>query len=82
MPDGSEKKRVTNNPAMDTCASWSPDGKKIVFASYRGKYLGYWGIYVVNANGSGQKRITKCGGSERPNLSWSPFITSGIETEK
>jgi Tol biopolymer transport system component len=34
---------------------WSPDGKKIVFASGRD---GNWEIYVMNADGSNQTRLT------------------------
>jgi len=37
------------------CPSWSPDGEKIAFHSDRG---GYYEIYVMNADGSGQTRLT------------------------
>lgn len=53
--DGSEKKRITNNPAVDVFSSWSPDGRKIAFTSERD---GNDEIYVMNANGSGRKRLT------------------------
>ena len=35
---------------------WSPDGRKVVFSSRRD---GNWEIYVVNADGSGQRNLTR-----------------------
>jgi TolB protein len=51
--DGSGQTRLTFSGAADP--SWSPDGKKIVFASIRD---GNAEIYVMNADGSGQTRLT------------------------
>jgi dipeptidyl aminopeptidase/acylaminoacyl peptidase len=53
--DGSEQKRLTNNPASGMDPSWSPDGKKIAFVSYRD---GNPEIYVMNADGSEQRNLT------------------------
>jgi len=55
--DGSDQKRLTNNPAVDSTPSWSPDGKRIAFTSYRdGKKNSE--IYVMNADGSALKNLT------------------------
>jgi Tol biopolymer transport system component len=54
-PNGSNQTNLTNNPAYDVSASWSPDGSKIAFVSDRD---GNYEIYTMNANGSGQTRIT------------------------
>ena len=35
---------------------WSPDGQKIAFASKR---EGNWELYVMNADGSGQRNLTR-----------------------
>ena len=35
QPDGSGLVNLTQNPADDTDPTWSPDGQKIAFASYR-----------------------------------------------
>lgn len=54
--DGSELKRLTNNPAWDELPAWSPDGRKLAFQSIRN---GNWDIYVMNADGTEQKRLTR-----------------------
>ena len=66
--DGSERKRLTSDPALDAHPAWSPDGKKIAFATSR------WGdleLAVMNADGSGLTRLTTSPGlDDYP--SWSP----------
>ena len=47
--------RLTNNESADVDAVWSPDGKKIAFASDRD---GNFEIYTMNADGTNQTRIT------------------------
>jgi Tol biopolymer transport system component len=60
--DGSEQKRLTNNPDRDVGPSWSPDGKKILFFSMHGSQKKgrdrNFEIHVMNADGSGRKRLT------------------------
>jgi Tol biopolymer transport system component len=53
--DGSSQTNLTNNPALDSGAAWSPDGSRIAFYSDRD---GNYEIYVMNADGSGQTRLT------------------------
>jgi TolB protein len=52
--DGRDRRRVTQNPAPDYFASWSPDGTQVVFTSDRGGE----DLYVVGADGSGERRLT------------------------
>jgi hypothetical protein len=55
--DGSGQTNLSNNGALDSYSSWSPDGKKIAFSSTRAN--GEFDIYVMNADdGSGQTRLT------------------------
>jgi Tol biopolymer transport system component len=51
---GGKVTRLTRDPAQDTTPSWSPDGRRIVFASNRG---GRWRLFVMSASGSGQKPL-------------------------
>ncbi|MCL4267053.1 MAG: PD40 domain-containing protein [Anaerolineae bacterium] len=59
---------MTNNEADDGNPQWSPDGTRIVFESYRD---GQAEIYVMNADGSGQTRLTSNGAFDGM-PSWSP----------
>ena len=52
---------MTNNPAKDTDAVWSPDSKRIAFASDRD---GNIEIYVMNADGTGLERLTDTPGND------------------
>jgi TolB protein len=67
-PDGKDRRRMTNDPALDAHPAWSPDGKKIVFATSR------WGdleLAVMNADGSNLTRLTTSSGlDDYP--AWSP----------
>ena len=40
--------------------AWSPDGRKIAFLA--GATRNYWQIYVMNADGSGLRRLTRDAG--------------------
>ncbi|HEY2962180.1 MAG TPA: hypothetical protein VGJ37_07165 [Pyrinomonadaceae bacterium] len=66
--DGSDPKRLTNNPASDGDPSFSPDGSKIAFVSFRD---GNSEIYVMNADGTNQKRLTSYAASDAE-PAWSP----------
>ena len=60
--------RLTNTNAIDTSPSYSPDGSQIVFESDRG---GRQQLYVMNADGSDQHRISFGDGSYSTPV-WSP----------
>src|ERR1700730_13064626 len=76
-PDGSNVQRLTNNPAhyyFDP--AWSPDGSKIAFVRFSGTYNGsyytdiVYEIFVMNADGSDQRRLTQSRSDYSP--AWSP----------
>jgi TolB protein len=57
--DGTNDRQITNNNSVNEFASWSPDGKKIVFQTCRD---GNFEIYIMNTDGSKQCRITNDSG--------------------
>ena len=67
--DGSERHNITNNPALDTSATWSPSGKQIAFSSSREGRGGQ--IFVCDIDGANVRRIVKEGG-DAASPSWSP----------
>jgi TolB protein len=68
--DGTGQTNISNNPANDFGPSWSPDGTKIIFASYRDAITNR-DLYVMNADGSNPTRLTNDPEDETwP--SWSP----------
>jgi RHS repeat-associated protein len=70
--DGSGQINISNSTANDTQPSWSPDGSKIAFASDRDQ-VGFSSIYVMNANGTNQTRLTvSSSGRLDQQPAWSP----------
>lgn len=81
--DGTGIHRLTESPGEDGWPAWSPDGKRIVFSSVRddcrysdvedckttGDIGPYQTLYVMNANGSGQTRLSDVFGQF---ADWSP----------
>jgi Serine/threonine protein kinase len=69
--DGSDQRRLTNDPALDFTPALSPDGRRIAFTSQR---AGGFDIFVMNADGRAQRQLThftELGlGAIKP--SWSP----------
>ena len=69
--DGSNVRRLTNNPAIDTTPTWSPNGTQIAFTSDR---AGTPQIYIVGADGLNLRRITTNESyADRPTWSPAPF---------
>jgi TolB protein len=77
-PDGSGLSRLTDDPEADIDPSWSPDGSKIAFSSRRdqpatsgcGSTCNFE-IYVMNADGSGEARLTNDPATDQQ-PAWSP----------
>jgi len=58
-PDGSNIQRLTIGSGSNEHPSWSPDGRFIVFSSSR---EGGPAIYLMRADGSNQRKISKGNG--------------------
>ena len=74
--EGKNQRRLTNNRNQDRHPAWSPDGKRIVFTTYRGEQdfvpaTANADIYVIDADGKNQQRLTNDPHSEW-DPSWSP----------
>jgi Tol biopolymer transport system component len=68
--DGTNQRRLTNSPGSDYLSAWSPDGTRIAFQSDRddpnqatcaNTSSCSSDIYVMNADGSNQTRLTNSG---------------------
>ena len=61
--EGGTARQITSNPAYDSDPIWTPDGKSIVFSSYRDADKD---IYITSAEGGEPKRVTDYPGRETP----------------
>ena len=67
--DGSNRRNISNNPALETSPTWSPSGKQIAYAS-GSEGIGSQ-VYICDADGANVRKVIKEGGdSDSP--SWSP----------
>jgi TolB protein len=59
--------RITQNQGNNSEPTWSPNGRVLAFASQRGSGSG---IYLANADGTGEQKLVFKGGGESPD--WGP----------
>ena len=64
-----QSRRLTQSNGIDTGPSYSPDGRQVVFESDR---EGSQQLYVMNADGSGVRRISAAGDGRYSTPVWSP----------
>lgn len=75
--DGSNRRNLTNHPAIDTEPAWSPNGTKIAFTNSRdsetrdGVTYTTMNVYVMKSDGSGVTRLTT-GWTTDSDPAWSP----------
>jgi TolB protein len=77
--DGSNLKRLTEDPRYDGQPIWSPDGNRILFTAHRGNFWpfgsnGYglprMDLYLIDPDGSNETRLTHNSGASH--AAWSP----------
>jgi Tol biopolymer transport system component len=66
--DGRERRQLTSTKGLDGDAQLSPDGRQIVFASYRN---GGREIYLMDSDGSNVRQLTR-NSADDINPAWSP----------
>lgn len=82
-PDGTDARRVTNEPGNDAHCAWSPDGQWLAFSSARGGFKDeaalhpgnaqpYGDIYVMRADGSDVRQLTDTP-FEEGTVTWAPL---------
>ncbi|MBI3449977.1 MAG: PD40 domain-containing protein [Acidobacteria bacterium] len=69
--DGSDVRRLTDDPFRDRWPTWSPDGREIAFYSNRSGRYACWSIHP---DGSGLRQLTD---SEKDGLIWPEYSPSG-----
>lgn len=57
-PDGTDVTKLTDSHGVSADPAWSPDGSLMAFDADRGEPSAEQGIYVMNADGTGLRRIT------------------------
>ncbi len=66
---GGEAAPLVTSPGYDTGVAWSPGGSRLAFTSDQG---GDEEIYVVNADGSGERQLTDLPEASATRPAWSP----------
>lgn len=56
--DGSGRRRVSRAGSHDYEPDWSPDGKRIAFGGVRGEAVTTVNVYVIDADGTDERRLT------------------------
>ncbi len=70
-PDGSSLRQLTDDPGVDVEPAWSPDGSKIVFVTSRDD-PDNTSLYVMNADGTDQRRLVQIPGGDLIGPAWLP----------
>jgi TolB protein len=68
--DGTDRRDITNNPAIDLAPTWAPSGRQLAFVSDRYS-PGVNQIYICDADGSNVRGVIKEGG-DADSPAWSP----------
>jgi Tol biopolymer transport system component len=69
--DGSGLKRLTRHRDFSISPAWSPNGRKIVYATNAGG-RDHLGLYVMNSDGSGKRRLKISRRRDYSDPTWSP----------
>ena len=74
--DGSNRSAGGTQRHLGSDPAWSPDGRRIAFRRFDGQlgsgFPGNSDLYVVNADGSGLRRLTRHAANVPRSFAWSP----------
>lgn len=65
--DGSDRRKLTDDPQKDRYPNWTPDGKDIIFMSDRSGRYEFW---MIHPDGSGLRKVT-----ETTDSNWRPVFS-------
>ncbi len=68
LPNGFDRRPLTDSPGRDFAPSWSPDGEQFAFKSDRDETMG---LYIANVDRTGLRRLATTDPTAYPPL-WSP----------
>jgi Tol biopolymer transport system component len=67
--EGTDQRRLTNDPYEEHDPRWSPDGSRIAFVSNRS---GAFEVFVIDAAGGEPRQVTRCAKGRASMPVWSP----------
>jgi TolB protein len=70
--DGGGIRQLTHEPLGAYAPAWSPSGDEIAFISYTGKNSGGGDLFVMDADGSSVRLVTRTRHINERNVAWSP----------
>jgi Tol biopolymer transport system component len=74
--DGALRKRLTHDRGDEVSPTWSPDGAQLAFeaSTVAGNVdnTGTYDVYVIDADGTDRRRVTRCRCTGGGGLSWQP----------
>jgi TolB protein len=83
--DGAEPRQLTDDPEPDYLPAWSPDGRFLIFTSWRleeGDHERAPHIYIMHADGTGQRRLIEHSLGSSSGASWAPNGREIVYTRK
>lgn len=72
QPDGGGIRNVTDDPSPDFSPAWSPDGTRIAFVSLHVESSPFSQLFIVDAHGNDEVRITDFVDGNPQEPAWSP----------